>query len=141
MEQLIPKFRNAKIFSKLDLKNSFHQLELSEDSRHITTFICSQGLFRYKRLMFGISCAPECFQKNFERVLLPCDGVDFIDDIVVFGSDETEHETRLKKVLQVLKDNNVLLNETKCAYRVQKIEFLGHQLSSDGKPLDKYVKL
>lgn len=142
MEQLIPKFRNAKIFSKLDLKSSFHQLELSEDSRHITTFICSQGLFRYKRLMFGISCAPECFQKHLERVLLPCEGVvNFIDDIVVFGSDETEHETRLKKVLQVLKDNNVLLNDAKCCYGVKSIEFLGHQLSCNGvKPLDKYVK-
>lgn len=142
MEQLIPKFRNAKMFSKLDLKNSFHQLELSEDSRHITTFICSHGLFRYKRLMFGISCAPECFQKNLERLLLQCEGVvNFIDDIVVFGSDETEHEARLTKTLQVLRDNDVLLNDDKCVLRAKQIEFLGHQLSPEGvKPLDKYVK-
>lgn len=142
MEQLIPKFRNAKVFSKLDLKNSFHQLEISEDSRYITTFICSQGLFRYKRLMFGISCAPEYFQKNLERVLLPCTGVvNFIDDIVVYGSDEAEHSARLKNVLEVLKDNNVLLNDKKCAYGVNQIDFLGHQLSCNGvKPLDKYVK-
>lgn len=142
MEQLIPKFRDAKVFSKLDLKNSFHQLELSEDSRHITTFISSQGLFQYKRLMFGISCAPEVFQKNLERVLLPCEGVvNFIDDIVVFGCSEAEHEMRLKQVLQVLKDNNILLNDSKCCYGVKQIEFLGHQLSAEGiKPLDKYVK-
>lgn len=142
MEQLTPKFRKANLFSKLDLKNSFHQLELNPDCRYITTFICSQGLFRYKRLMFGISCAPECFQKNLERVLLPCKGVvNFIDDIVVFGSDETEHDFRLQKVLQVLKDNDVLLNSTKCVYKVKQIEFLGHKLSSDGiKPLDKYIK-
>lgn len=142
MEQLIPKFRNAKIFSKLDLKNSFHQVELSEDSRHITTFISSHGLFRYKRLMFGISCAPECFQKQLERILLPCEGVvNFIDDIVVFGVNEAEHDVRLNKTLQVLKENGVLLNDAKCALRVKQIEFLGHQLSGNGiKPLDKYVK-
>lgn len=142
MEQLIPKFRNAKIFSKLDLKNSFHQLELSENCRYITTFICSQGLFRYKRLMFGISCAPEFFQKNLERVLLPCTGVvNFIDDIVVYGSNVAEHGARLKQVLQVLKDNHVSLNDEKCVYGVKQIEFLGHQLSCEGvKPLDKYIK-
>ncbi|KAG7302949.1 hypothetical protein JYU34_012943 [Plutella xylostella] len=142
MEQLLPKFRNAKVFSKLDLKNSFHQLELSQDSRYITTFICSHGLYRYKRLMFGISCAPECFQKNLERLLLHCEGVvNFIDDIVVFGSNEAEHETRLSKTLQVLHDNDVLLNDDKCVLRAKKIEFLGHQLTCDGvKPLDKYVK-
>ncbi|CAG9137613.1 unnamed protein product, partial [Plutella xylostella] len=139
MEQLLPKFRNAKVFSKLDLKNSFHQLELSQDSRYITTFICSHGLYRYKRLMFGISCAPECFQKNLERLLLHCEGVvNFIDDIVVFGSNEAEHETRLSKTLQVLHDNDVLLNDDKCVLRAKRIEFLGHQLTCDGvKPLDK----
>lgn len=142
MDQLMPRFRNAKIFSKLDLKNSFHQLELSEDCRHITTFICSQGLFRYKRLMFGISCAPEFFQKNLERVLLPCTGVvNFIDDIVVYGSNRDEHGERLKKVLQVLKCNHILLNDAKCVFGVAQIEFLGHKLSCDGvKPLDKYIK-
>lgn len=142
MEQLLPKFRNAKVFSKLDIKNAFHQLEISEGSRPITTFICSRGLYRYKRLMFGISCAPECFQKTLERILLPCQGaVNFIDDIVVFGSNEAEHDARLKKVLQVLKDNNVLLNEEKCTFKVKLVHFLGHELSAIGvKPLDKYVK-
>ncbi|XP_060808134.1 uncharacterized protein LOC132903569 [Amyelois transitella] len=142
MEQLLPKFRNAKMFSKLDIKNAFHQIELSEDCRYITTFICNRGLFRYKRLMFGISCAPEIFQKTLEKILLPCEGVvNFIDDIVVFGSD-SEHGERLKKLLQVLKDNNVILNEGKCTFSVRQIQFLGHQLSCNGvKPLDKYVSL
>lgn len=48
-------------------------------------------------------------------ILLPCDGVvNFIDDIVVFGQDEKEHDARLQRVLAVLKDNNVLLNKNKC---------------------------
>lgn len=59
MEQLLPKIQNAKMFSKLDIKDAFHQLELVPESRHITTFISGKGFYRFKRLMFGITCAPE----------------------------------------------------------------------------------
>lgn len=143
MDQLLPKFKQARIFSKLDIKNAFHQVEISEESRNITTFITGRGLFRYKRLMFGISCAPEHFQKILERILLPCEGViNFIDDIVVYGRDNAEHDARLKHVLEVLKENNILLNQQKCVFNVKTIKFLGHELSSDGiKPLDKYVRV
>lgn len=141
--QLIPKFGKSKLFSKLDIKNAFHHVELKENSREITTFITSKGLYRYKRLMFGLSCAPEHFQKIMEKILLPCEGVvNFIDDIVVFGRDENEHDTRLKKVLSVLKYNNVLLNTKKCVFKAKAIQFLGHEFSSSGiKPLDKYIKI
>ena len=75
MDQLITKFRKALLFSKLNIKLAFQQIELSEESRHITTFITNTRLYRYKRLMFGISCAPECFQTILERILLPAEGV------------------------------------------------------------------
>nr|XP_049707012.1 uncharacterized protein K02A2.6-like [Helicoverpa armigera] len=142
MDKLLPKFRKARIFSKLDIRDAFHQIEISEESRHITTFITTRGLFRYKRLMFGISCAPELFQKTLERILLPCEGtLNFIDDIIVYGSDEVEHKARLDRVLEVLKEYNVTLNQKKCVFNAKVVEFLGHQLSSEGvKPLDTYIK-
>lgn len=142
MEHLLPKIRKAKYFTKLDIKNAFHQAELHPNSRHVTTFITSKGLYRYKRLMFGISSAPELFQKIMEKMLIQCEGsINFIDDILVFGSTENEHDSRLKIVLEVLKENNVLLNETKCIYKVQKVNFLGHELKPDGvRPLKKYIE-
>lgn len=143
MDQLSTHFRKAKLFSRLDIKNAFHQIEISENSRHITTFISSKGLFRYKRLMFGISCAPEIFQKILERILAPCDGtVNFIDDIVIYGENEIEHNKRLKNALKTLHENDVLLNESKCIYNISVIQFLGHELSPNGmKPLDKYISV
>lgn len=143
MDQLLPKFKKAKVFSKLDIKDAFHQVEISEDSRDITTFITGRGLYRYKRLMFGISCAPEYFQKILETILLPCDGVvNFIDDIVVYGKDDAEHNARLKRVLEIFKEVDILLNHDKCVFNVKAIKFLGHELSSSGvRPLDKYIKV
>ncbi|XP_045452156.1 uncharacterized protein K02A2.6-like [Melitaea cinxia] len=142
MEHLLPKIRKAKYFTKLDIKNAFHQVELHPDSRYITTFISSKGLYRYKRLMFGITCAPELFQKILEKMLLKCDGaINFIDDILIYGRTEQEHDLRLQNVSQVLKENNVLLNNDKCLYKVKQVSFLGHELSSEGvRPLNKYME-
>jgi len=58
IEDFLPHLGKGKVFTKLDVKNAFHQVEISEESREITTFITKKGLYRYKRLMFGIVCAP-----------------------------------------------------------------------------------
>lgn len=141
MDHFLPKIGKAKYFSKLDIKDAFHQLELHPDSRHITTFITAKGLYQYKRLMFGVSCAPEIFQKTLENLLVKCDGViNFIDDILVFGDSETQHDMRLQKVLEILKESGMLLNEEKCIYKVQAVNFLGHELTPNGvRPLSKYI--
>ena len=57
------------VFSKVDLNKRFHQLVLSEDSRKMITFATHVGLRRYKRLNFGVSCAPEIFQNEIRQTL------------------------------------------------------------------------
>ena len=66
----------------------FHQIELEEQSRDVTTFVTHRGLYRYKRLMFGITSAPEKYQKIISDVIQGCDGVvNIADDLIVYGSD------------------------------------------------------
>jgi hypothetical protein len=133
----------AKIFSKLDIKNAFHQLELEMESREITTFITRKGLFRYKRLMFGINCAPEIFQKILANILIQCEGcANFIDDIIIWAHNKEIHDSRLNKVLQVLEEMGIGLNVEKCVLGVPKILFLGHEFSESGiKPNEDKVKV
>ena len=74
------------VFSKFDLKWGYHQLELHPDSHSIMTFTTHCGLYQYKRLMFGISSAPEVYQHVIQQVLQDCEGVANIsDDIIVHG--------------------------------------------------------
>lgn len=114
-EDFLPQLRKAKFFSRLDVKEAFHQVELEESCRYITTFITHKGVYRYRRLMFGVSCAPEMFQRIMEQILAECDNViNYIDDILVFGETELEHDKALSKVLEVLKSRNVLWNHAKC---------------------------
>lgn len=141
MEDMLPNLRDSKWYSKIDIRNAFHQLEISPNSRHITTFITKQGLFRYTRLMFGISCAPELFQKVMEKLLLGCEGcIVYIDDILIFALDEVEHDNRLECVLTRLKNACVRLNEKKCVIKVRSVTFLGHVLDEYGiKPSEDRI--
>lgn len=108
-------------------------MEIAPQSREITTFMAKGGLFRYKRLMFGISCAPEMFQKLMEQILCGLDGcINISDDIVVFGPTKEIHDERLKAVLKRLQEFNVTLNEEKCEFCATSIEFIGHRFSAAG---------
>lgn len=133
IEDFLPRLKEAKFFSRLDIRESYYQMELAEQSRNITTFITHKGLFRFTRLMFGISCAPEMFQKHLEQILVGCNNtVNYIDDIIVFGATEEEHDQALSEVMKVLKERDVLLNHEKCLFKVQELEFLGHIISVNG---------
>lgn len=131
-ETFIPKLKGAAIFSKVDLKSAFHHVMLSERSRVLTTFMTGEGLMRYKRLTFGMNAAPEIFQRVIEGILAGLDGViAFIDDIVVFGRSQGEHDERLAALLKRLRQNNAVLNDKKCVYGVSEIDILGFR--ADGK--------
>lgn len=133
IEEIRWRMNGAKYFSRLDIKDAFHQLQLDDESKHLTTFITHRGLFRYKRLVFGISCAPEMFQKILEQILADCENtVNFIDDIVVTGGSEAEHDLALDKVLKKLNEYGILLNQSKCAFKLTEIEFIGQRFNQNG---------
>ena len=133
VDEVIQDFNQSKVFSKLDIKWAYHQIELHPDSREITTFITHRGLFRYKRLMFGISCAPEMYNKLIHQALEGIEGVHSIfDDIVVHAGSTQEHDAILEKVLQRLSERGLTLNADKCQIGLDRIEFMGHVLSEHG---------
>ena len=109
------------------MTQAYHQLEIDEDSRQITTFATHVGLFRYKRLLFGVKAASEIFQNVIATVLQDIPGVrNLSDDIIVFGSNQQEHDTNLKKTLQRLQDVGARLNRQKCILSVPELTFFGH---------------
>ena len=103
VEEVLAEMNGSKVFTKLDLNMGFHQLELEEDSRSVTTFTTHKGLYRYKRLMFGVSSAPEIYQSVIQNVIQGCEGSrNMTDDIIVHAETTEEHDKRLEKVLKRL---------------------------------------
>lgn len=133
IEEVLHDLNGSTVFSKLDLRWGFHQIELDEESRQITTFVTHRGLYRYKRLMFGITSAPEKYQKIVSDVLQGCEGVaNIADDVIVHGCGIEQHDKNLLAVLDRLRQCGLTLNPNKCQFRLPKLTFFGHDLSKSG---------
>ena len=133
IDEVVENLNGSAVFSKLDLCLGFHQIELDEESRDITTFATHEGLFRYKRLSFGVNSAPEKYQQIIRQVVSDIEGVlNIADDLVVHGKSIEEHDQSLHKVLQRLEEKNLTLNPMKCEFRMDKVVFMGLLLSKYG---------
>ena len=110
----------------------FHEIELDEKSRDITTIISQVGLFRY-RLSFGITSAPEKYQKFVLDILQGCSGVKNIsDNLIIHRKGIQEHRHDLFTVLERLEACGLILNGDKCQFYLPKLTFFGHNLSRSG---------
>ena len=142
IDDLVADLNGAAVFTTLDLSSGYHQLELAEESRHITTFSTHLGLRRYKRLLFGINAASEIFQNTIEELLTGLPGCKNIsDDIIVFGKDQANHDANIRQVLERLKSHNLRLNKEKCHFSKSEVMFYGHIFSAEGlRPDHKKVE-
>ena len=91
----------------LDVKDGFHQVKLDDASSYLTTFWTPFGRYQYLRMSFGISSAPEEFQRRMHIVLQGLHGVEVIaDDILVYSCGDTDkecqrdHDANLEHLLQ-----------------------------------------
>lgn len=129
----IPNGRGTLFFTKVDLKDAYFHVELHKDVRHLTTFMTANGLMRFRRLPFGLSCAPELFQKVMERLLVNCKNiVVYLDDILIYGRTQEELECHVAEVKKVLKSNNLTINEEKSMYNQTSVDFLGFTIDGTG---------
>ena len=133
VEQTLAQLKGAKTFTKLDANSDFWQIKLSEKSALLTTFITPVGRFCFNRLPFGITSAPEFYQKRMSHILSGLPGVVcMIDDILVFGQSQQEHDQRLDSVLKRLTKASITLNSGKCEFSRRSVKFLGRVIDEAG---------
>ena len=99
VDQTLAQLAGAKIFSKLDANSGFWQVPLSTESTHLTTFITPFGRYCFKRLPFGITSAPEHFQRRMSEILEGISGVVcHMDDVLIHGKSQEDHDQTLLTV-------------------------------------------
>jgi hypothetical protein len=134
LEEIKYDLKDAVIFSKLDCVKAFHQLELADEAnKNITSFESSRGPLRYKRLHMGVHCASEIFQSKIRDALKGLEGVKNIaDNILVHAKNKQEHDSRLKKLCESLRDKGLTVGSKNKAIGVEEIVFFGLKLSKEG---------
>ena len=136
LEEILPQLAEAKIFSVLDAKDGFHQVQLDTSSSYLTTFWTPFGRYRYLRMPFGISSAPEEFQRRIHLIVEGLPGVAVIaDDILVYGCGpdyRADHDANLRRLLQRARDSNLKLNRKKLRLGLEEVAYMGHLLTNKG---------
>ncbi|XP_040358528.1 uncharacterized protein K02A2.6-like, partial [Ixodes scapularis] len=95
------------------------------------------GRYRFLRMLFGISTAPEVLQRAMRRALDGLPGVSVVmDDILVRDQTKEEHDENLKNVLERCQDHNLKLNRKKCQFLLEQVRYMGHVITNEGLSLD-----
>ena len=133
VDQTLAQLAGAKVFSKLDANSGFWQIPLDPASSLLTTFITPFGRYCFHRLPFGISSAPEHFQRRMSEALSGLAGVVcMMDDVLIHGTTRVQHDERLNMVLQRLQTLGLTLNSEKCQFAQTSVKFLGHVIDGSG---------
>ena len=108
-------------------------MRLDKESSKLLTFNTCFGRYRYLRLPFGVSPAPEIYQRKMHEVFDDIEGVEIVmDDILVHGRTDSEHDARLEQVLLRCRDKNLKLNPKKLRLKTKQVEYIGHVLTENG---------
>ena len=128
LEEILERVGTSRVMTKLDLAKGFYQVEVEPTSQEKTAFISPFGKFQFTRMPFGLKNAPAIFQRLMEVVLRECYcfSAPYIDDILIFSSSGAEHVQHLRLVLEQLRKFGLTINEKKCEFGKEKVEYLGH---------------
>lgn len=141
-DEIASKLSNKKYFTVLDMKDGYFQVMLDKQSSNLCAFATPFGRYKFCRMPFGISSAPEVFQKlNFE-LFGDIKGVEiYFDDLIITGSSEFEHDQNLKLVLDRAEKFNIKFNKDKIQLKANRVKFMGHIFSEKGiEPSSDYIK-
>uniref|UniRef100_A0A914W055 RNA-directed DNA polymerase n=1 Tax=Plectus sambesii TaxID=2011161 RepID=A0A914W055_9BILA len=132
-KELYQKLNGGIIFSKIDFSEAYLQVELDDESKRLVVINMHKGLYRFNRLPFGVSLALAIFQQTMEKMLAGIPGVGaYLDDVIVYGGNQLEHNHRLRQVLKRISKFGFQLKKEKCCWAKPSIEYLGFIYNAKG---------
>ena len=139
VEELIDELGGAMVFSKIDLRSSYHQIRMHKEDVPKTAFKIHHGHFEFLVTPFGLSNAPGTFQSLMNyifRTLLRKYVLVFFDDILVYSKTISDHVQHLASVFHIMKQHQLYAKRSKCSFAMAKVEYLGHLISGKGVKTD-----
>jgi hypothetical protein len=124
---------NAKIFTKLDIRQAFHRIRIDADSKELTTFRTRYSIYKYQVLPFGLTNGPATYQRYINKVLFDylndfCTA--YLDDILIYSDNVLEHKHYVKLVLWRLREAGLQVDIKKTKFHVTRTKYLGFIIST-----------
>lgn len=139
IDETLQRLAGCTIFTKLDIRQAFHRIQIDEGSRDLTTFRTRYGTYRYNVIPFGLSNGPAVFQRFINNNLwdfLDKDVSAYADDILIYGKDRKSHIKRVREVLDRLGEMGLQADIDKSEFMIDCTKYLGFIISKDGISID-----
>jgi Reverse transcriptase (RNA-dependent DNA polymerase)/RNase H-like domain found in reverse transcriptase/Integrase zinc binding domain len=140
ISDMLDRLKGAQLFTKLDCKDAYNRIRIREGDEWKTAFRTRFGLFEYLVMPFGLTNAPATFQAYIDKALrehLDVICVVYLDDVLIFSKNPTEHTGHVRQVLQSLREHGLHLKPSKCAFHVTEVDFLGLKINTEGIFMDQ----
>lgn len=139
IDELIDELKGTKWLTKIDLMVGYHQIKVAEEDIHKIAFKTHEGLYEFRVMPFGLTIASATFQCLMNEVFkdqLRKYVLVFLDDILVYNTDLKTHCEHVTEVLELLKRHQLYAKGSKCSFGQQRIEYLGHVITTEGVAAD-----
>jgi hypothetical protein len=137
---LIEKLKGAKIFSKMDIRWGFNNIQIKEGDEWKTAFRTSRGQYENLVMPFGLMNAPAVFQEFMNAIFR--DVIDewvviYMDEILVFSNSKEEYSGHVREVLSRLRKRHLFLKPRKCDFFTTSTSFIGISITPEGISIEK----
>jgi len=136
----LDRLRSAKVFTKIDLRVGYSNVRILPGDEWKTAFRTRYGTYEYLVMPFGLTNAPAAFQRFMNDIfadLLDVNVVVYLDDILIYSEDPSQHADQVREVLRRLRENDLFCKPEKCEFHATRIEFLGFVVSPEGVFMDQ----
>ena len=137
--EMLDRLHRAKIFTKIDLRNAYHQVRVKAGDEWKTAFRCREGQYEYCVCPQGPTNAPAMFQHFMNDILrehLDLTAVGILDDVIIFSEDPALHTQHVRSILQILRENQLYAKVEKCEFDKDHMTFVGYMVSRSGIGMD-----
>jgi hypothetical protein len=139
VDDILDELVGTQYFSSLDMTAGYHQIRMGLEDEYKTTFKIHHGHYQFRVMPFGLTNAHASFQCAMNSILEPYLRkfvMVFIDDILIYSADLTQHLEHLRLVFYTLRDHQFYLKRKKCVFAKSELQYLGHIISKDGVSTD-----